>query len=277
MKIALCISGQMRNFRGNFSRFYRTVIEPTDPDIFIDTWSDAGSSTVNRDQDAAEYADCLISKETLEEYYHPVCVRVEDFKDTYLDKLDGVALPSELKQFVPRSKGTLPMYYKMYRCDMLRQEYEQKHGFKYDLVIRARADMFLDEVLDLEKLKKHNAIYRVKPRGYEVYPSFVWDVFFIGNSEVMSNVCGAWGSLESYWREARLIWKARKFEEGGFEYWKVWKGSYLLSNHVNRLGLRVETMNCSYQLEDKYRVESFNNNFIRKVCRRLKKWCLMCR
>jgi hypothetical protein len=152
MKIALCISGQMRNFRGNFSRFYRTVIEPTNPDIFIDTWSDAGSSTVNRDQDADGYADSLITQEVLDEYYKPVSVRIEEFNATYLDKLDGQELTPELKEFVPRSRGTLPMYYKMYRCDMLRQEYEQKHGFRYDLVIRARADMFLDEVFDLDEM-----------------------------------------------------------------------------------------------------------------------------
>jgi len=76
------------------------------------------------------------------------------------------------------------MFYNIYKADCLRQQFEEANNFKYDLVIRTRADLGLSTPLNLKDLN-------IEPNQI-VMPSNEWygypqanDQFAIGNSHDM--------------------------------------------------------------------------------------------
>jgi len=85
---------------------------------------------------------------------------------------------------VDKPDNVQKMFYNIYKADCLRQQFEEANNFKYDLVIRTRADLGITSELDLRQLT-------IEPTQI-VMPSNEWhgnpranDQFAIGNSNIM--------------------------------------------------------------------------------------------
>lgn len=200
MRIALCLSGQMRTYKKCYPSLKEFILEPLKPDIFIHTWSDSGITT--KIKKGAEFKTEEVTREELNKLYSPKSMIIENFKKEYTEKLKGVEVPEILKEKEPRNyKGTLPMFYKMQVCNELKSKWEKEKGFTYDLVIRLRPDLeFLEEipkkVLNQPEKVWHN-------NSEDGNPSAFWqisDKFFLSNSRNMDSCCSVFENLKEYWK-----------------------------------------------------------------------------
>jgi len=190
MRVALCIAGQMRTYRKCYKKLKKNIIDPLKPDIFIHTWDYAGVST-KVDGSRGE----KITYKTLDAFFSPKSCVIEKFKEGYHDSFRGVTVPETLKN-MPRYKGNVPQFYKVYECNRLKQDYERKFSFKYDVVIRIRPDLNV-----LKKL----------PRKVLLQPNLMWttgltdtrfrydDGFAVSNSGNMDYYSSVWERLNTYW------------------------------------------------------------------------------
>ncbi len=192
MRTCLLLSGKSDSF-DKYTMYYENTIKKWfNPDVFISTWEH-------------DKVDDYIS------YYKPNGVsitdlngsemkyRINDIKD-YLEKIQYTFDRSNI------INSLYPMFYNIYRCGLIKKEYELINGFKYDLVFHSRPDLlygnihtscriepFLSYIPD-EEIKDSliNSIYlRLDPyvdcdtnRNMKI-DNWIGDSFSFGNSDLM--------------------------------------------------------------------------------------------
>jgi len=189
MRIALCISGQMRTYKKCYDNLAKYILKPYNPDVFVHVWDYTGSTN---DIEKGE----KITSSIIENFFHPVQYVIDEFKDKYYTKIDGLSVPKYVTD-VPGYKGTLPMYYKMFACNQLKCNYEKKHNFKYDVVIRIRPDLNILKKLPRKVLLQSNLMWT----SGLIDTRFRYDDrLAISNSENMNYYTSVWERLNTYWK-----------------------------------------------------------------------------
>jgi hypothetical protein len=156
MKIALCFSGNIRDLNET-KNFWLELIEKYKLDVYASFW----------DIENEELGDTLNNFLTI---YTPKKYEVENykiFKETTQDIASlNIHSPQVLAPQFQQSSvsfGQLSMYYKVWKCNMLSKQL----GIEYDLVIRARTDVVLDEQFEIIQNDMLNV-----PMGWMSVPSF---------------------------------------------------------------------------------------------------------
>jgi hypothetical protein len=174
MKIALCFSGNIRDLEET-KVFWTELIEKYKIDVYASFW----------DIENDEIGDSL---NNFLKIYTPKKYEVENyniFKETTQSIASlNIQPPNTLFQNLQESSksfGQLPMYYKVWRCNMLSKQL----GIEYDLVIRARTDIVLDENFEIVKNNMLNV-----PIGSMMVPTFphsdgLNDCFAYGTPKIM--------------------------------------------------------------------------------------------
>jgi hypothetical protein len=125
MKVALCLSGQTRNWIGCRDTIKKYIIEPLNADVFFHTWSvkgeKVGLTTIPNDTPIVG---------NLSEFFKPIVSEIEVPNYDNFKKLD-----------ISNYFNTLMMHYSIWKANELKRIYEVDNGFKYDLVIRCRFDL----------------------------------------------------------------------------------------------------------------------------------------
>jgi hypothetical protein len=187
MKVAILVSGQPRNFRKGYEELKNSYLSKYDCDIFYHTWdSDVFHATqFFPDRPAATYALDNDWKTTLSTVYTPRVSTVESPKifdtNNHVDPMWRQPL-----------QNTKSMFYSINRA-------YQSIDKDYDVYIRTRFDLRYEpatmslESLDLNKLHvwDWDTDSRVKHRGY-------YDVFAIGNKDIMGIYCNTFTKLDWY-------------------------------------------------------------------------------
>jgi hypothetical protein len=190
-RIAICISGLVRTYRETFQNFQDSILIPNQNskiDVFISTWPiEQSNNSTERSRRLAWYGSSsppfpenIIDYNDLKTKYNPVSMNIDTpiiFKTDWCPPNPGLNVQS-----------LLSMVYKIYACDLLRRQYEEVMGFKYDAVIRTRFDCLaprkfvIDDDFDLSVI---TAPSMEQPR---MYPELDWlnDKFAIGNAEIMT-------------------------------------------------------------------------------------------
>lgn len=190
--VALCISGQMRSYKKCYGYLKEYIIEPLEPDIFIDTWRERGGSTkASHGSKASE----RVTETTLERLYSPKMVRIEDFDDQYYTKKDSVEVPEAIQ--ARGSKGNIPLFYKMKGCNDMKTEYERENDFLYDIVIKLRPDMLIGQEIPREVLNNPHILW-FSDAGVDL-ERMVSDKYFVSSSENMDYCTSVWDHLNEYW------------------------------------------------------------------------------
>jgi len=197
IKVALCISGEMRTYKECFANLERYLIKELNPDIFIHTWAHRGGwihKTINVDRS--------LDSKNIKALYKPKAMVVEEFSDSFYDKIDNQEMPLVLKILKSRNyKSTLPLYYKLKKCNDLKSKYEDSNDIKYDIVIRIRPDYMLNEAIPssvINSVLKEDLIFYEEPPYYRNIK--INDVFALGNSSVMDEYANAFNYLNEYWK-----------------------------------------------------------------------------
>jgi len=167
MKVALCLSGQTRNFQKCFDSQKKYILSVLNPDIFIHTWSYRGTSKLLpchcKEYNILDFQTHLIPEnrthaQNLLEYYDPKFCLIEypDHK-FFLDKISSSKTQNAKYWF-----NGLMMYYSIYMSNSLKKQYETFANFTYDLVIRCRMDLCFEDANFGDTVKdaiENNTIY----------------------------------------------------------------------------------------------------------------------
>jgi len=217
MKIALCISGQMRTYEECYPNLKKYILDPLQPDIFIHTWEGSGISH----KENIHIEEKIVLYSELEKLYAPKKVVIEQFDKSYLDKFSGVKVPNLIKEKEPNQcKGSIPLFYKMNKCNELKKEFEKEFDFKYDVVIKLRPDLMILEPLKIQNIYKNKLYFS----NYAINQNYqLSDKFAYGSSKVMDQYTSVWNYLNEYWKTP--------LGDGNWESHRV--GERLMFHHVN--------------------------------------------
>lgn len=227
MKVALCLSGQMRGYLEAFPSIKKNIIDKFNPDVFIHTWSDIGISNNehrrrlpgcfahyldkdNRENKAVfdrnfpKFSSYInqspqVSELELTKLYQPKSIVIEDSPDeSEYDQFFNCPLPEEIKSKQPKATWSRPLFYKIYKCNELKKDFEKLNNFEYDLVIRLRPDLSIGEPIPDTHVSNLNKIYhRIRTIDVSFQMS---DQFFYGNSRDMDIACAAYSKINELWR-----------------------------------------------------------------------------
>jgi len=229
MRVALCLSGQMRTYEQCYENLKRYIIAPFQPDIFIHTWKNTGvthhiKDLIPKSQLNINYyvIEKDVTYENLNNLYFPKLSVIEDFKNIYTEELNDIRVPDILKEKEPKHyKGSLPMFYKMKKCNDLKCEWENSNKFKYDAVIRLRPDLMIEQCIPKEVFNQLNLLWH---SDYAIDPLCqVSDKFAISNSEIMNYYNSVWDNIHEYWQNP--------LGDGSWKNYRV--GERLMKFHID--------------------------------------------
>jgi hypothetical protein len=189
MRVAYCLSGLARDNEETFEYTKAGILDKWDVDVFASVWNE-------------DYTGVFESQhEKLIELYQPKLFNIDVHIDLVKPFMDEYPRKDRWRNFdktYPEAKkyrsswgrtNVLNMYYQIFRCNMLRKRYEQEKGFKYDVVIRARADG--GWAINHELLRDDNTVYLHNLK--DTYPS---DWFAYGEGRVMDVYADTWSNIQ---------------------------------------------------------------------------------
>lgn len=258
MKIAICISGQLR---GNEAQ-WRKIVEKFsqhDCDFYLSIWDKMGGTTAIDRVIPSGYLSYFFSgselkkfkidefkksfpiifgdlfsgenvdKNVLSKIFNTKNIDIESSPSNFLTEkeFDGVFYPFFLQERNPRDINCILMFYKIWSCFQM----VKKSGISYDCVIRLRSDLdFGDwdgQIPDLS-----NGIL-VKKTSLDEHMD---DQFAIGKFSDMNCYSNLWESLKKYWKEPRD--DSSIYEVSGF----------LLRKHLRLKDVNVVKMDFPFTL-----------------------------
>lgn len=160
MKVAVCLSGQLRTFEKTWGNIMDNVIIPNNADVFIHSWYDECNMSqhgmdLNRCQSPIRKdADKLVI-----ELYKPkryIIEKPRNFSNSKMKVPDIVikktmcCIPdghhndaSNVRSHIVNN--TYCMFYSIMKCNEICQLYSHECGIEYDVVVRVRFDITLDK------------------------------------------------------------------------------------------------------------------------------------
>ncbi len=224
MKIAICISGQPRNFKQGYASLKTHFLDKYDCDIYFHTWRLSKFQSTDFGFGNTKYSLTNEDYQNLIQLYNPKDWTIE--RPIVFDA-SGYQCPIWRQPL----NSTLSMFYSIYKSIQLVEQ-------DYDYVIRTRFDVEYSKFnLELPQegitIPEWNTDPRVKHRGY-------YDVFAIGTQACMETYSEVFSNTISYiTNDPQMI----EFLQGG------WPGQdsplrneYLLKWHLIRNNVKVQTL-----------------------------------
>ena len=173
MKVCLLLSGQMRNADEVFPSFKSNLLDRYDTDVFISTWN---SHNVHQSINL----------------FNPISVDIENYEAGFQSKWNQLVSHNEYKlETNANLVSMISMWYKTLRANQLRKKYESTMGFKYDLIIKTRPDIIIEEPIDL--IQSDNLVI---PFGWD-WSEGINDLMAWGNQSNMETYCELFYSFGS--------------------------------------------------------------------------------
>lgn len=195
MKTALLLSGHFRDIVFCYPSLKEQIIDVYNPDIFISSWNPGADFSHSLGASSQNINDSATVQDIIS-MLKPKSIKLEDFNSPVADSIKKKAW--NLDVYGPMTGETNPvsifcMWYKIQSSSLLMQEYEQKLGEKYDLVIKGRFDINLHDPVIVDE----------NPNVISIPPGFDWrggfnDIFAYGGREAMIHYCNMFDHIESY-------------------------------------------------------------------------------
>jgi hypothetical protein len=182
MKIALCISGHLRDGdKFTFPSLKKFMLDKYDCDVFMSTWYENGSdvqfvhqSDIPKTNEMPDIRDRLLT-------YHPIDIKIDSSASYWIGGLkkqwNGVLTRNGSQLFQNNC-----MFYKIYDADHSRRMFTAMTGQKYDVVVRLRFDTELTQDIiepTIDDIEAGKLIVRTGHCG-------IIDQLFWGKPEVVS-------------------------------------------------------------------------------------------
>lgn len=209
MRIALCISGEPRRLSENIKNLMEGLVTPSGiTDVFIHSWFDeklVGESFYSAQPGhIGNMGTWDINTVDLLHSLNPKKIIIEPHKSfNEYNHLDD--LPSAIQTRLVSN------FYSVYMANKLKCEYEEEHGFKYDLVIKTRIDCKYHKPHNITKYVQESdwneyvhvpTLYQ-KTRVSKMYPistggeyGSLSDTFAFGTSEIIDKFSSVFLNVE---------------------------------------------------------------------------------
>ncbi len=225
-KIALLLPGLTRSAKICYESLYKHILYKYDVDIYMHVW-DISNVSLDNTQTESE-----ISIDELVELYKPKKIVVENYFDISTDLINKTKSYNLSLCGVP--DRVISSLYKIQSCFNLIEDPDE-----YDLIIRSRIDIFLNEDLNIEIIDKEsinipNCQNRHTTNNGEYYLSIphdsygILDVFSIGNYENMKKYCNVYSNLDDLCINKGIEFHAEKL---------VYKNLVLQDTKISRFDL----------------------------------------
>ena len=197
MRAALLFSGQPRFIKDSWPLFKQNLLDQdVDVDVFAFFWWDESKIgeyqtdfSIRKDDPRKWTKWEADSLEVFLDYYAPLKVVTEK-------EFDYESINSDVYN-TPFARETISMYNSYYRVSQIKQEHENRNGFKYDWVIRTRPDFGLNKPIRFQELD--NSKLYVVDGSIPTIDNRAFDCnFAFGNSENMDTYCDLFNNLEDY-------------------------------------------------------------------------------
>lgn len=182
MRIAICISGQPRNFKQSYTSLKEYFLNKYDCDVYFHTWKINNFESTNFGFGNNQYSLTNNDYNDLIQLYNPKKYILEQ---PITFDASGYKCPIWRQPL----NNTLSMFYSIYKSIQLVEE-------EYDYVVRTRFDIDYSKFnLEFPEegiiLPEWNTDFRVKSRGY-------YDVFALGKQEDMIVYSQVFSNIISY-------------------------------------------------------------------------------
>lgn len=191
LRIAICLSGQPRFFKEGHAFLYEHIIQHYDTDVFFHTWHD--ESEVGKAYDGAPHSRGKIGSvlpntiEKIVEIYNPVDYKIETPRIPFIEGI----------QRNPARDILFSMFYSLQQADKVRLAHQEKEGFEYDWVVRARFDSAIFDKVEFEEHDHSKAhFYNI---FLDINKPVVCDWLWFANSENMSHSCNVYDNMKQFW------------------------------------------------------------------------------
>ena len=154
MKVALCLSGQPRCVKETYPYIYENIIKPNNADVFIHMNYSKKNTYIEKTHIGRD--NCILEEgldEVVYNLYKPLQFLVEEPKNFIksnlkipekrldnmieLNKDKGWSREEHKRHIV---KQMCSMFYSIFKCNELKENYANQNGIIYDYVIRLRFD-----------------------------------------------------------------------------------------------------------------------------------------
>ena len=158
MKVAVCISGQLRNYRDCYSSLFG-YLSNYECDYFINTWDEIGGTiTATKNQ----YNNEKVDIQELKAVYQPKMINVDEvslWNDMTILKNKYVGSEEQWIYY----NGFLAQYYGWFKTLLMFKKYQTENNVQYDMVVRTRPDL---EIFNSEPLNLAPDIFKVNPSRF---------------------------------------------------------------------------------------------------------------
>ena len=216
MRIAVCISGTLRQFKSCYKTFKENIIESNNAnvDVFVSSWKSKIRHFKKQVADEGSFDEML-------DTYEPVAVNVEIYDNKKRAKLYDETNMEAFQNKMQKHHGCVKNHrkdkcrfcgsnnihnqigqlYNIWMANELKSEFEREAGFTYDLVIRSRFDNFFFSSLDDSLVERVSNGSIWIPYGFDDMPEYgggVNDQFAIGTSQAMDAYSNMYPNMYDY-------------------------------------------------------------------------------
>lgn len=218
LKVAVCISGQMRNYKNAKERLNKALAS-FDVTYFIHTWENTGGKNAGA-MDVHQLArmtnrsiaNKMISYNSekielpikfplfFEELTRQIASKPKiTYSDLNVDYPNSICVIENDENFeapnieIPVNINTYKMLYKIHACDQLRKDYEEENQVEFDAVIRIRPDLIVSDYIDLHSIIAGDSV----ATGFLIN-RFIDDQIYISKPETMTRLTKLWKDLKNY-------------------------------------------------------------------------------
>ena len=191
MKVAVCLSGQLRTFDKTYNSIIENLVKPNNADVFIHSWDETNISTgIDKSR---IYACNTNNIDKVLTYFNPqkyVFDKPMDFieyndlhvSDGWIDTIMKMHNMSreDAKQHCIRN--TCSMFYSIYKCNELKNTYANENNFEYDYIIRCRFDLKIKKPIYISQFSNNKLYYH----NLNQQDNMVSDWFNISNNNNMN-------------------------------------------------------------------------------------------
>ena len=222
MRIAVCFSGSLRQFKSCYEPFKKNILDSSncDIDIFVSTWKSEIRHFKKQVNDEGDVHGMM-------EMYDPVAVNIEVYNNNkrrqlYEESKMGIFQNKMQKhhncisghrkdkcRFCGSNNihNQIGQLYNIWKANEIKKEFEHECNFKYDLVIRTRFDNYFFDSLDDSRAERVSDGSIWIPHGFDDLPEYgrgVNDQFAIGTSEAIDVYSDMYPNMYDYCMEYGL-------------------------------------------------------------------------
>lgn len=229
MKVAICISGHLRNIVTTFPSVRKNILDKIEGeyDIFLSTWNEYGFWTIDDNKGVSNHNMKLDNPEQFKDFIPNLrSYEIENLKDkadTFHEKADTILKKNQNNIRWGRKQNIVGMYYKIWRCNELCKKYSEENNIDYDIVLRIRPDLYINNY-PLESVCKNDILYT------HSNDNLLSDLIFYGSSDTMDKISNIYIDLEDICEKTKTLFDPHDILLNSIQYYNLKIG--LLDNVI---------------------------------------------